>query len=255
MTTIKEEILISLYSSFFYLVNPYELFKGNEEYHLNSFYKAIARLEKTGLVRKLRKEKKIYLKLTEAGKKAVRKHRKAAKYSRRPWDAKWRVVIFDVPEKRAETRGHLMNYLKNLGFGMVQRSTWISPYDFGKLIERFVRKMKLSDCVYHLTVSDFQSRNNLELAQTFWPLKKINAEYRKLIIAYSARLKRFQQNKQKNNGSSPSDGTFLLNSLVWDYQTISAHDPHLPEELLPPKWGQQEAQKLIQRIKRNFALN
>ncbi|MEA1927939.1 MAG: CRISPR-associated endonuclease Cas2, partial [Candidatus Auribacterota bacterium] len=164
MPTLKEEILITIYGSLYYLLNPYEFCWGNEQYHTNSFYKAIARLEKQGLLKKLHKEENIYIKLTEKGKKKVREHRKSGKKPYRSWDKKWRVVIFDVPEKRTQVRKYLRNYLKALGFGMVQRSTWITPYDFGRLVSHFSTKMKLTDCIYHMTVTKFRGWDDLELA-------------------------------------------------------------------------------------------
>ncbi|MEA1926883.1 MAG: CRISPR-associated endonuclease Cas2 [Candidatus Auribacterota bacterium] len=252
MPTLKEEILVTLYGSLYYLLNPYEFCWGNQQYHTNSFYKAVARLEKNGLLRKLRKEEKIYFKLTETGKRIVREHRKSGKNSRRSWDENWRVVIFDVPEKKARSREYLRNYLKSLGFGMVQRSTWITPYDFSKLIDRFATKMKITECIYHMTVTRFQGWDAAELALTFWPLKTINSEYRKLIKKYSFRLNQIEQEMDNTNLSGPDIGKSFLNSLLWDYQTIAARDPQLPIQLLPPEWNQIKAVKFINRVKKNI---
>lgn len=45
----------------------------------------------------------------------------------RPWDGKWRVILFDVPEAERETRRKLRKKLLACGFGCMQRSAWISP--------------------------------------------------------------------------------------------------------------------------------
>lgn len=254
MPSIQEEILISLYGGLFYLLNPYEFCCGNQQYHTNSFYKAMARLEKKGLIKKRRKEKKIYLQLTEKGKKAVRDHRKAGGHSRRIWDDKWRVVIFDVPEKRAQARRYLRNYLKSLGFAKVQRSIWITPYDFGKLINHFSLKMKIFDCIYQMTVEQFRGLSGVELAQTFWPIKTINSEYQNLIKIHSDRLNRLQLNKNLPAPSRSNLGKQFLNSLLWDYQSIAARDPHLPPQLLPAEWSQKKALDFIEEIKKTFKL-
>ena len=254
MPSLQEEILISLYGGLFYLLNPYELCWGNQQYHTNSIYKAVARLEKLGLLNKQRKEKKIYLQLTEKGKKAVRDHRKAGGHSRRIWDEKWRVVIFDVPEKRAQARRYLRNYLKSLGFGKVQRSIWITPYDFGKLINYFSLKMKIFDCIYQMTVEQFRGLTGIELAQTFWPIKTINSEYQNLIKIHSDRLIRLQRNKDNTDLSRSNLGKRFLSSLLWDYQSIAARDPHLPAQLLPLDWSQKKALDFIEQVQKTFKI-
>jgi phenylacetic acid degradation operon negative regulatory protein len=45
----------------------------------------------------------------------------------RPWDGYWRLVIFDVPNTRNAHRQRLRRYLRERGFGCVQKSVWITP--------------------------------------------------------------------------------------------------------------------------------
>ena len=254
MPSLREEILISLYGGLIYLLNPHELCYGNQQYTTNSIYQAVTRLEKFGLLKKHWKEKKIYLQLTEKGKKAVRDHRKAGGHSRRIWDEKWRVVIFDIPEKRAQARRYLRNYLKSLGFGKVQRSIWITPYNFEKLIDYFSLKMKISDCIYQMTVEHFRGLTRIELAHTFWPIKTINSEYQEMIKLYSERLSQLQRNQDNTDPSRSYLGRRFLSSLLWDYQSIATRDPHLPAQLLPPDWSQKKALDLIGRVQKIFKL-
>lgn len=44
------------------------------------------------------------------------------------WDGKWRVVIFDVPNKFNRAREALREKIKELGFYQLQKSVWIHPY-------------------------------------------------------------------------------------------------------------------------------
>ncbi len=44
------------------------------------------------------------------------------------WNKKWRVVIFDVPEKFKKARYALWNQLKSLGFYQLQKSVWVHPF-------------------------------------------------------------------------------------------------------------------------------
>jgi DNA-binding PadR family transcriptional regulator len=45
------------------------------------------------------------------------------------WDGKWRLVIFDIPEKYKKNRNALRNKLKDMGFYQCQKSAWIHPFD------------------------------------------------------------------------------------------------------------------------------
>ncbi|MCK9378675.1 MAG: hypothetical protein M0P97_00840 [Candidatus Moranbacteria bacterium] len=64
------------------------------------------------------------------------------------WDSKWRVVLFDVPEKDRLFRDILREHLHNLKFRKLQHSVFVSPYPCEKSIleltalygaERYVR--------------------------------------------------------------------------------------------------------------------
>lgn len=67
--------------------------------------------------------------LTKKGKlKTLNFHFDKMKISPQPWDKKWRVVIFDIPEKIRKGRDALREKLKNLGFYEIQKSVLIFPY-------------------------------------------------------------------------------------------------------------------------------
>lgn len=45
------------------------------------------------------------------------------------WDSKWRMVAFDIPEKRRSARDALRSMLKRLEFYELQKSIFIYPYE------------------------------------------------------------------------------------------------------------------------------
>ena len=45
------------------------------------------------------------------------------------WDKKWRIVLFDIPERMRKIRDAFRDHLKNLGFYEFQKSVFIHPYD------------------------------------------------------------------------------------------------------------------------------
>lgn len=85
------------------------------------------RLIKAGLVEYQGK----FLRLTEEGVKKLRllelQNFKLSKPRR--WDGKWRVLIFDIPERRRGTREKVRRTLISAGFMRLQDSVWVYPYD------------------------------------------------------------------------------------------------------------------------------
>ncbi len=56
------------------------------------------------------------------------------------WDGKWRIVIFDIPEKYKSKRDALRSKLKTLGFYPIQISSWAYPYPCAEEVE-FIRSI------------------------------------------------------------------------------------------------------------------
>ena len=58
--------------------------------------------------------------------------------SKHSWDKKWRIVIFDVPEKFRKVREALRHHLKRLGFIKLQHSVFVLPFKCRNEIEYVV---------------------------------------------------------------------------------------------------------------------
>ncbi|OGE81697.1 MAG: hypothetical protein A3H72_03950 [Candidatus Doudnabacteria bacterium RIFCSPLOWO2_02_FULL_48_8] len=74
---------------------------------------------------------KTVIKLTQAGKAKLLKYKLEDMKMSRPkkWDRKWRMVMFDIPEKYKVNRTVFVEKLKELGFAPMQKSVWVWPYD------------------------------------------------------------------------------------------------------------------------------
>lgn len=68
------------------------------------------------------------------------------------WDGKWRVLIFDIPEKRRVAREQIRMTLLNIGFMRLQDSVWIFPYDCEDLITLLKADMKIGKNVLYMIV-------------------------------------------------------------------------------------------------------
>lgn len=63
------------------------------------------------------------------------------------WDGRWRLVMFDIPERRKSDRERLRNLMTESGFKLFQESVWIFPYDCEDVITLLKIDMRLGNTV------------------------------------------------------------------------------------------------------------
>ena len=79
------------------------------------------------------------------------------------WDGKWRLVIFDIPEKMKKTREALRNKLRKLGFYQLQKSVFVFPFACHDEINFVVEFFELRPHVRTMTVLDVTNEAELKL--------------------------------------------------------------------------------------------
>ncbi|MEK7515869.1 MAG: hypothetical protein AAB555_03020, partial [Patescibacteria group bacterium] len=79
---------------------------------------ALGRLAANGLVTFEEREGKRYARITEVGKQVLEFESLRDKAMRKPrrWDGRWRVVLFDIPERRRRVRNQLRRFMQEFGF-------------------------------------------------------------------------------------------------------------------------------------------
>lgn len=112
----------------------YDELKGLQE---DSARTMLWRLQQKGLVDK--KEK--HYQLTSQGLNIIQVFQKKADYNKKEWDGKWRIVMFDIPEKQRNERYWLRYHLFALDYKPLQKSVFLGKYPieedmYQKLIER-----------------------------------------------------------------------------------------------------------------------
>lgn len=96
---------------------------------------------------------KRYARITEKGKRALRmESERVVMTKRRKWDKRWRVVIFDIPERRKRVRDRLRQFMSSYGFVRLQDSVWIYPYDCEDLITLAKAEFRIGADVLYMIV-------------------------------------------------------------------------------------------------------
>lgn len=83
------------------------------------------------------------------------------------WDKKWRIVMFDIPERLKKIRESLRYHLKRVGFIELQRSVFVFPFDCKKEIEYILEfyniKKFVSIVVAHEIDNELHLKNKFDL--------------------------------------------------------------------------------------------
>lgn len=245
MPTVAEDILMLLAEGAIRFLTFRSLFTLNWGSNYPAYLKTITRLEKDGAVRRVNHQRDAYLHLTDRGRQILEQRRPPQRDSPPPWDRLWRLVIFDIPEKRHADRFLLRRYLAESGFAMVQKSVWIAPYNREEQVQKFARGIDIQRYVLQLTVKKFRDLEGRELAAAFWDVQDLQGRYQNLVRRYAGEMAELPLR--------PKHGAFerkrFLNDLLWDYQTILALDPQLPAELLPANWSGVAAKQFVDRCR------
>lgn len=129
--------------------------------------RSLNRLVVKGLVEFHSKGSKKFLAITEKGRKVIRlvelRNFKLPKPKR--WDGKWRMIIFDIKEKRRRSRDLLRETLISLGFKKLQNSVWVYPYDCEDFMLLLKADFELGKSLLYIVADEIE--NDRELRKFF----------------------------------------------------------------------------------------
>lgn len=226
-----------------YSAQRYFLYFG--KFRKSSIYTAVSRLLSVGDIEKIIKNGQVYLRLTSQGNEKLKQDIPLLALSQKPWDKKWRLVAFDVPQKKFWRRDALRRKLVSLGFAQWQRSVYISPYDLVQEVNQFLKHQKLFNFAVCLEAKRLSEGDDKAIAKKAWRLEKLKERYWQFIDKCNQ-----LEEKIKNQDLKRQD----LTKIVDRFLGLLQEDPFLPKELLPRNWPFLRVKKSFQSIlnKTNF---
>lgn len=81
----------------------------------------------------------------------------------RRWDGLWRLVIFDIPEKKKRARNALREKLKELGFSELQKSVFVFPYECQNEIDFIIEVFEIRSYVRYAVMKSITNEAELKL--------------------------------------------------------------------------------------------
>ena len=130
--------------------------KRREDEYINAARK---RLKERGLL----VERDGFLRITSRGRNHL--SRLAIKLARpqlqKRWDQKWRILIFDIPEKRRGTRISVRKQLQAAGFKRIQDSVWAYPHACEEFIALLKSEYRVGKDLLYLIVETMEGDRTL----------------------------------------------------------------------------------------------
>lgn len=184
------------------------------------------------------------VRLTEAGRLAALGGRDPLAHWGRPWDGRWHLVLFDVPEKRRGLRVKLWRQLRQLHFGYLQNSVWLSPDP----PERIRAELKGAEAsVEHLVLMEARpdgGESAAALVAGSWDFGRINRNYRRYLEVLD---------REPPDPTARAWRTWL--GIEWKaWKSVLRDDPLLPAALLPAGYlGRDAWTRRSARLRQRFA--
>ncbi|MDP3646061.1 MAG: CRISPR-associated endonuclease Cas2 [bacterium] len=137
---------------------------GRNKYRFkNQSVNVLTRLARQGYITFEEHGGKRSVRITDTGKRELMRNGVTlSKKIRFRWDKRWRVVIFDIPEKRRGTRDSFRETMRSFGFYRLQDSVWVYPYDCEDLIALLKADLRLGGSVVYMIVEKIENDRHLK---------------------------------------------------------------------------------------------
>ncbi|OGG76586.1 CRISPR-associated endonuclease Cas2 [Candidatus Kaiserbacteria bacterium RIFCSPLOWO2_01_FULL_55_19] len=128
----------------------------------------LARLKQRGEIEFVEHNGKKYIRLTDKGERVLDIERRRLDLlvnKPKKWDGRYRLVMFDIPEKRKKIREHLRFEMQEIGFLRIQDSVWIYPYDCEEFIALLKADLHIGKDILYAVIEEIE--NDMRIRKHF----------------------------------------------------------------------------------------
>lgn len=202
---------------------------------------AVSRSVRRGWIIPEKEGRKAFYKLSSRVAWQVEKVRERLYSYGSPWDGKWRVLIYAVPEAKRSVRDRFRNELVLLGFGTPLPGVWVSPNGGLEAARDLVQFYGLNGYVELFEAERLTNSSGHELVKKSFDLKAAQTRYKVFL-------------KQKDPLPRSEQEAFVqLTRLVHEARKLLYFDPGLPPELTPPGFLGQAAKERFLGLHRQLS--
>lgn len=158
------------------------------------------------------------------------------RFLRDKWDSKWRILSYEIPEKKREMRDRLRREVSGWGLGPWHRSFWITPHPITKDLRELVFQ-KEEEKYIQAFESEYVVGDQDILIEKVWQKSSLDKKYREIFKIWHDTLSIDGEKLQK------------FTKVLATYVEILKNDPGLPQELVGKNWIGFEAFNVFKEIR------
>jgi len=152
------------------------------------------------------------------------------------WDGKWRVISYEIPEKKREIRDRLRREMQGWGLGPWHRSFWLTPHPIITTLKALTAQ-KEEERYIQAFEADHSFGDRRVLIEKVWQITSLDKKYREMFKKWHDVL------------SQPADKIEKFKKVISAYIDLLRLDPGLPVELVGEKWIGFEGWNIFKEIK------
>jgi len=164
--------------------------------------------------------------------------------SQAPWNGKWNVFTYDIPEHSNTARRRLARLLHRMGFGMLSASSWVSPYDWRDTLSQALREWACAGAFSYVGPA---AVTTLGKASESYPMECW--ELRGLRTTYNRIAQRCANAPRSAGAWERKARARIAFAATKELASIGELDPMLPAELLPDDWPRARALRCLERLR------
>lgn len=137
----------------------------DRRYHSPKYMRRVVeKMMKQGYIVLKKRNGEEVLVLTEKGRYELSRFQLKQKSLEKPrkWDRKWRIVVFDIEEKRRSVRDRIRENIQEYGFIKLQQSVWVCPYECEELITFFKAECKVGKELLYIVANEIEGEDRLK---------------------------------------------------------------------------------------------
>jgi len=158
------------------------------------------------------------------------------RYLKGSWDGKWRVISYEIPEKKRDIRDRLRREMQGWGLGPWHRSFWLTPHPVISTLKDLVSQ-KEEEKYIQAFEADHVFGDREILIEKVWGKSSLDAQYRSLFKKWHDIL------------SSEGEKVDKFKKIVSEYIDVLRQDPGLPKELIGESWIGFEGWNIFKEVK------
>jgi phenylacetic acid degradation operon negative regulatory protein len=207
----------------------------------------LSRMSRKGWFDTVRAGRRSFYQLTRRGRALLEEGRERIYHPSwdEPWDGRWLLLAYSIPEDRRELRDRLRDRVGWLGFGALGNGLWISPHDVEGQVRDIASDLGIEEHLecFHAEGAGFTEPDRL--VSRCWDLESLNRRYEGFIARHVPSFLELRQPTEPGV-ASPRDCYVRRFQLSHEFREFPLIDPYLPRSLLPPDWAGECAAALFQ---------